>query len=121
MNSQGSYAGDIGSLHGAPHGILEQARPDATALPTHLDGKAGQQHERQWVSRQAFAQPLGRFFTSHLADDQRVKTDDDIVSETDIGLCRVGLLVGPCTGRTHQDMACQCSGRGRCRRLCASP
>jgi len=60
-------AGNVGGLHGAKHGILEEAAAEALALPGGGNRKPGQQHDGDGMAGKALGQALGRIADLDLA------------------------------------------------------
>ena len=95
MDRQRADAGNVGRLERALHRVSEERLPDTLALPASSHREPRKQHDRYRVAGQTLGQPLRPFLAGDLSDRERVVADDRITDETDIGLRRACLLIGP--------------------------
>jgi len=95
VNGEGSDARYLGRPQCAMNGILQKRLSDALAVPALIDGQTRKQHDWHGTTGDAPGQAPRRFFARNLPHYQRVIADDGFADETDVGLRRTGLLVGP--------------------------
>jgi len=93
VNRERTDAGDVRGLQGALHRVFEQPGPEAFALPGRRNREAGEKHDGNGMTGEAFGQPLRRRGILDLTDDQRIVADDYFFGESDVGLRCSRLLV----------------------------
>ncbi len=102
VNRERPDAGNICSLKGAEHCIFEKTGAESLPLPGDRDRETGEQHDRHWMTSQAFGQALGSVVIFDLADHKRVVADDLIIRQGNISLGGVCLLILKCIPRQEE-------------------
>ena len=92
VNQERPHSDKIGDLQGAAHGIEQQSRPEPPALHCSVNRQTRQHEDRDRIARHSFGDAWRRVDVLHLADDERVKSDDLRTVEGDVGLRGIGLL-----------------------------
>lgn len=96
MNDNGPDTYDISRLESAQQGVPEQSGTEPLPLPIKINGKSGQQHDRDRVAREALAEAFRCIFVNHLTNSQAVEPDDLALREGDIACRPSRLLVSQC-------------------------
>src|SRR5262245_39939203 len=102
MDHDCTNAEDVGSCEGASERGGEQRSPKSLALPRAIDGKTPQQHHRNGMSRQAFAQSCRSACVFNACCAQAVVAHDTLADDSGIYLSRTSALI-------HQGMALEIS------------
>ena len=99
VNRERANTGNVRGLQSSLHRVLEHPGSQAFALPRRRDGEAREEHDGNWVTREALDQTLGSRGILHLADDQRIVANHRFTGERDVGLRSPGLLILECIPR----------------------